>query len=260
MAQLNFKEIIEKTPGLTDEQKKMATDLFGIESLTTLIEETSMHRANEAFAATKAEMQANWDRANTEYISMQEKVANHDATAAELTKAKADLAAATERLKTANPNIDIEKMTKDITEVVRNEARTLEMGRGAIELDALECADEHRQLFGSNLSVRQLVQDALAAKKSPKEYWEEHYKVTDKRNEVTKAAHDKEIADAVESGYKKRIAEEANPSTRPLTASRDPFWVPKETGKQDAINPWDEGAPPVEETTLMNELQASRGQ
>lgn len=254
---LNFKEMIDKA-GLTDEQKKAAAELFGVDSLTKLIEEDALHQANEAFVADKTKLQANWDRANTEFLKMQERVTNYDATEKELTDARKALADATEKLKTANPNIDLDKLTKDITEVVRGEARTLEMGRGAIELDALECVSAHRDLFGQQLSVRQLVQDALAAKKPVVAYWEEKYNVPAKRTEVAAAAHNKELSDAEERGYKKRIGEEANPATRALSPSKDPFWVPK-PATTEAMQPWEATEAPAEETVLLNELQAARG-
>lgn len=254
---LNFKEMVEKA-GLTDEQKKVATELFGTESLTKLIEEGAMHAANEAFTGEKARLQANWDRANTEYIAMQEKVADHEATAKELAEAKKALGEASEKLKTAMPALDLDKLTKDITAVVRGEAATLEMGARTTELDALECVAAHRELFGQNLSVRQLVQDALAAKKSPTAYWEEKYQVANKRTEVQKAAHDKEIADATEAGYKKRIGEEANPATRSLAPSKDPFWVPK-PATTEAMQPWDATEQPAEEKALFDELSQARG-
>lgn len=255
---MNFKELIDKA-GLTPEQKAEAEKLFGVESLTKLIEEDAMHRANESFSAEKSRLQANWDRANAEYIEMQGKVTDHEATAKELADAKKALGEATEKLKTAMPALDLDKLTKDITTVVRQEAATLEMGARTTELDALECVQAHRDLFGQQLSVRQLVQDALSAKKSPTAYWEEKYGVAAKRQEVQKAAHDKEIADAQEAGYKRRISEEANPATRPLVASKDPFWVPKAADNKESMQPWEATEVPAEEATLLHELQAAKG-
>jgi hypothetical protein len=258
MPKLNFTEMIDKAAGLTDEQKKIAREVFGIESLTTAIEEQSLHVANETFRAEKATLQANWDKANSEYLAMQDQVANGDATRVELAQAKKDLAEATEKLKTANPGVDIDKLTADITKVVMDKAGTLELGRGAIELDAIECVAAHRELFGQGISARQLVQDALAAKKPVTAYWEEHYKVADKRTELSKAAHDKEMKDADEAGYKRALAEREHPGTRPLAPSKDPFWVPKPS-TTEAMQPWESEGRPAEEEALLGELMQARG-
>jgi hypothetical protein len=255
---MNWQEIIDKTPNLTDEQKKMAAEVFGIESLTRGMEESAMHTANEAFAVQKKNLQESWDQASREYVEMQEKLQNHEATASELAAAKRDLAVATEKLKTANPNIDLDKLQNDMLTKLRAENASLELGARTMELDALECVAQHRELFGQNLSVKQLVQESLAAKKSPTEYWEERYKVPEKRTEVAKAAHDKELNDAREEGYKKRVAEEAHPATRALQPSKDPFWFPKPDAKE-AQNPWDETGPAPEEAKLLEELQMARG-
>ncbi len=257
MAGIDFKTLIESAK-LTDEQKKIATEVFGIESLTRSIEESAMHTANEAFKTRKAELEGSWETANSEYLDMKAKYADHEATATELAQAKADLAAATEKLKTANPGIDIDKLTKDITAVVKHDAGMFELGRGATELDAIECVAAHRELFGQGISPRALVQEALAAKKPVTEYWEEKYKVADKRTEIAKAAsetHDREVE---ERGYRKAMSEREHPGTRALAPSKDPFWVPKPDGKE-ALNPWDSEGVPAEETALLGELQAARG-
>lgn len=254
MAGMNFTELINKA-GLTPEQKAEAEKIFGIPSLTTLIEETAMHTANEAFSARKSQLEASWNTANEEYKAM---LTSTETTAAELTQAKADLAAATEKLKTANPGIDLDKLTADITKVVMEKAGVLELGRGATELDAVECVAQHRELFGQSLSARTLVQEALAAKKSPTAYWEEKYGVAQKRSDLAKAATEQHDREVEERGYKKRISEEAHPGARTLAPSKDPFWVPK-PATTEGMQPWEATEVPADETALLNELQAARG-
>jgi hypothetical protein len=257
MAGLNWKEIIEKA-GLTPEQKLEAEKVFGTESLTKLVEESALHAADEAFKADRETLQKNWDKANAEYIAMQDKVENSEATAKELAQAKKDLAEAGEKLKAANPNIDLEKLQNDIVTRVKSEVATVELGARGMELDALDCVEEHTHLFGNRISTSQLVKDALAAKKPVQAYWNEKYGVQAKREEIAKATHDKEIADATEAGYKKALSEREHPGMRTLAPSKDPFWVPKPDGKE-ATQPWDAEGAPSEEQALLQELSAARG-
>jgi hypothetical protein len=256
---LDWKEIVEKA-GLTPEQKAQAEALFGVEGLTKLIQKSAGEIAASEYEGRRTELEASWNRANTEYLAMQDKLANHEATVGELEQAKEDLATATERLKAAAPNIDLDKLKNDIVAVVRSEAQTLEVGRGAMEIDAIECVAAHRELFGQSLSVRQLITDALAAKKPVAAYWEEKYNVPAKRDEIAKAAHDKEIQDATNAGYQRAMSEREHPGTRPLAESKSPFWVPKADKPTEGIQPWDETAAPAEERALLTELQTARAQ
>lgn len=250
---LNWKDIIAKS-NMTAEEKATAEKVFGTESLTTAIEEAAMHTANAAFEADRNKMQQQWDTANAEYVRMQN---DTSATAAELTKAKADLAEATEKLKRAG-EVDFTKVTDALRTELTDHVNKMQLGRGAYEVDAIECVAAHRELFGQTLSVRQLIEDALAAKKPVQAYWEEHYKVGEKRSEIAKAAHDREIEAAKNEGYAKRVAEEANPATRPLTESKNPFWVPKQGATNEGVNPWDATDAPPEEQALLRELTAAR--
>ena len=96
---------------------------------------------------------------------------------------------------------------------------------------AQDIADEHRELFGARIpggvtKLREEYQDAMSAHRyrgSMRQFWEEKFKVADKHNEVAAASKEKEFQDRLTTEHTKWVSEQANPMTRTLSSSRNPF-------------------------------------
>lgn len=107
---------------------------------------------------------------------------------------------------------------------------------------AQDIAFEHRQLFPDRpLNFRELRREAVAARKSVEQLWQEKYGVV--------AAREKAAADA-KAGYEARLikqgedaalakyaSEYGNPNTRPLAPSTSPFAARPVTGRDK--QPWE---------------------
>jgi hypothetical protein len=258
---LDIKGIIAKA-GLTGEEAQAAEKAFSSQALATAIEETAMHTANEAFQTERAEMQRNWDTANAEYLAMQTKVTALEtkvgATQAEKDAAAAKLAAAEKKvadLSTFDPVKFKEELLTDATKKFND----FNVGARSFELDALECVADHQQLFGTRLSAKQLALDALAAGKDPQTFWKEKFGVDAKREEIAKAAHQKELDDHGRKVLDDYLAAQNNPATRTMTDSRNPFYTPVGDGKTVA-QPWDATETPSDEQALFGELSKARVQ
>ena len=121
---------------------------------------------------------------------------------------------------------------------------------------AADIPAEHYELFGARLpgGVSGLRKEFQAAQQNNRfrgslmDFWEQKYKVADKRAEVATLAHQKELdayaADKVKARETELISQYGNPMTRPLTTSRSPF-----TNRGSAITgqsgakPGESGAP-----------------
>jgi hypothetical protein len=249
--------------GLSEEEKKTVEAAFSIEKVGKAVKDGTLAQADYSrkmneLSEERKELQAKWDTANKEYIQMQSDL---DATKAEKDAAAAEREAAAQKLKDAETKLaDADKNKFDATKFVSVEdfdkrQREIQAGQTAYFGDVLDIVAEHRKLFGQELSPKQLMLDCITAKKTPMEYWGEKYQVQAKRDTIAKEQHDKEITEAVKSGYDKRISEEANPATRQMETSKNPFYTKDAAeGKQ----PWEDEAPPASETKLLEELQASR--
>lgn len=96
---------------------------------------------------------------------------------------------------------------------------------------AQDIADDHRELFGTRLpggvtKLREEYQDAVSSRRyrgSLQQFWEEKYKVADKRNEIAAKSRQDEIDKAVADAKSKWISEQSNPMTRTPSSSRNPF-------------------------------------
>lgn len=128
---------------------------------------------------------------------------------------------------------------------------------GAIAM-AQDIADDHRELFGSRIpggvtKLREEYQSAVNDRRyhgSMRQFWEDKFKVPDKRTELAAATKQKEIDDAVTTAHTKWVSEQANPMTRTLTSSRNPFTnratppVSSSTGTPANVSnkqPWEKG-------------------
>jgi hypothetical protein len=242
--------------GLSKEDREKAEAAFNIEGLSKAVKDGVMMRSDysrkqDELTKQRKELEAKWNAANAEYIEMQITL---DSTQAEKDAAAANLADAEAKLAEAQKNqIDPSKFLS--AEEFDKRQKQIVAGQAAYFGDVLEIVADHQQLFGARLSPRQLMQDCIAASKTPMDYWNEKYNVPAKREEIAKADEAKKLTDAENKGYQKRIAEEANPATRQPRASENPFYVKDAPeGKQ----PWDEVGTPESEKALLKELQAAR--
>lgn len=259
------KELIEilDAAGLTAEQRTAAEAAFSIDALSKTVKngfkrQSDYNRDKDALRKERETLNAKWDEAQSEYTKMFD---SYTELTNDLTSTKAEKEAAAAKLAEAETKLaEAQKNQLDPTKVLTTdqfaaEQARIQAGQTAYFGDVLEIIPEHLALFGTRLSAKQLIQDAIAAKKPPMEFWEEKYGVPAKREEIAKAAEEKKMTEAETRGYQKRIAEEANPATREARPSQNPFYVAEAQGKQ----PWDEDAPSAAETKLMNELQAAHG-
>src|SRR5208282_6872505 len=187
--------------------------LAEIDGFTTVLDQGVLRqqdysRKQDDLAARRKELETNWDKANTEYQQMVAELAavraDVDATKTEKDEAARKLKEAQDKLAAA-PQFDPVAYKKEVLE----ETQKLTVGSQAYGLDALEVCAEHQTLFGTRLSPKQLIQEAMAANELPADYWSKKYNVPAKRTEIdtaAKAAHDAEVK---KSGYDARVAEEA---------------------------------------------------
>jgi|SRR5882724_965918 len=103
---------------------------------------------------------------------------------------------------------------------------------------------EHKQLFPDRpLSVRQLRNEALAAKRSVHEFWESKYKVSEARENAAKTQHEAEIAKWKAEGAKEKetelVSKFGNPETRPMVPSHSPF-TPRPADPLRKEHPWNQ--------------------
>jgi len=200
-------------------------------------------RETEAY---KAKLEENWNKANEEYLRMQTEAGT---TVAELEAAKNKLREVEDKLATV-PQIDPSKFIAK--EDMENQFRTFAAGQTAYFGDVLEIMDEHRELTGNKLNPKTLIREAMEAKKTPMEYWNEKYQVENLRSEKAKAADEARIAEIKEEARKEAMAMYANPASRPLRDSDKPFY---ERLGSDGKNPWDDNGPSDAEKNLVAALQ-----
>lgn len=119
------------------------------------------------------------------------------------------------------------------------------MERAGEGLAALEdMVIEHSQLFPTQrLNVRELRREAVAAKKSAYEYWEQKYKVPDARaaqEAARQTAHDQAIRDeAIKTAREQFATEYGTPGLAPPAASTNPFAKRPDRGRTE--QPWEAG-------------------
>ncbi len=257
-------KILEGVSGLTPEQKTAAEAAFNIDALAKTVKDGFMRqsdysRKQDELKKERERLEANWNTANEEFLAMQRELeetrASVGSTAAEKNEAARKLKEAEDKLTEAVKNqIDPSKFLSK--EDFEKQQQSVLAGQTAYFGDVLEVVAEHQALFGQKLSPKQFMQDCIAAKKTPMEFWQEKYNVASKREEIAKGAEEKKQQEWETKGYQKRIAEEANPATRQPRSSENPFYVKDAPeGKQ----PWEESETPLAERKLLEELQAARG-
>jgi hypothetical protein len=103
---------------------------------------------------------------------------------------------------------------------------------------AQDIASQHYELFGTRLpSFRELRKESVAAKKSIDQYWQEKFKVSERRAEIDAKNRADAEAKVRADERSKVISELANPMTRPPSSSRAPF-ARRGPGSETAQQPW----------------------
>lgn len=238
--------------GISGDDRAKAEEAFSIPSLADgvrkgFMRQSDYSRKQDELKKKSDQLEANWKKANDEYLRMQTDLestqAERDAAAAKLTDAEKKLSEA--------PQIDLTKvLTPDQFQEKMN---TYAAGQTAYFSDVLEIIADHASLFpGEKLNPKQLIRESMEAKKTPADYWSEKYKVEEKRTELAAAAETKKQQEWEEKGYKKRLDEEANPATRTLSSSKNPFYTPED----EKVSPWDDPTPFKAEQDLLNEIQS----
>lgn len=114
---------------------------------------------------------------------------------------------------------------------------------GEAVASAMDIASDHMQLFpGQYLNMSQLRLDARAARKPVRQYWEEKYKVTEKRQQMADAAIQERIDAAVKAKEQELMVTfgGSNPNMNALRPSNNPFVIRKSAsaGAQNK-QPWE---------------------
>ena len=103
---------------------------------------------------------------------------------------------------------------------------------------AQDIASQHYELFGTRLpSFRELRKESVAAKKPIDQYWQEKFKVSERRAEIDAKNRAEAEAKVRADERSKVISELANPMTRPPSNSRAPF-ARRGPGSETAQQPW----------------------
>lgn len=241
--------------GLSEEEATKVKEAFNIGNIGKVISEGVMRQAT--FTRKEAELEAkrktleeNWEKANTEYVAA---LSERDATAAEKDELAKKLQDAEKKL-TALPQIDPAKVVSP--EMLTAEMQKMARGQTAYFGRTLKIMREHQQLFGSDFDPEEFVMEAIEKGKTPDVLWEEKYNVSAKRKEVGEAKAKESEAKIREDERNKVLAEQANPATRALKPSSDPFYVPQVA---EGKNPWDDEAVPESESKLLQELHQVKG-
>lgn len=248
--------------GLTGEDREKAEAAFNVDALGKVLKDGVMMRSDysrkqDELAAHRKQLEANWKKANEEYIAMQRDL---DATKAEKDEAAKELKDAKDKLIAAEQAAANAPKPPDLSgyltrEQFQEELKKAAAGMTAYSGEAMETAEEIASLTGSKVGYKKVLQEAQASGKTPAEWAEEAYQLSAKRAEFAKAARDKEIADARAAERAAVLAEMANPATRTMAESTSPFYTPKPSGNGEGVQPWDMKEPAADEVALLNALK-----
>lgn len=245
--------------GLTGDERASALAAFSNDKLQKtlaqgVLRQGDYSRKMDAWSAEKKQYETNWAKANADFLQMQNDLGS---TQSERDEAARKLAEAETKLASSQvlPNPITPVTPADAPKYLTAE----DQGRFAAAQtayfgDTLEVLHEHQQLFKVPLNGKQLIQEAMQAKKSPKDYWSEKYQVEAKRGEIAAAEKAESERQIREDERKKVTGEFLNPATRPLADSNSPFWT--STGEAPK-NPWDDNAPDPTETALVASLASA---
>lgn len=244
---------------VTDPEKKAKLEaaLAEAQGFIDVIEEVNTKAETEAAArvqweADKTAMEASYKEAEKDFYEMvadkTASVKEKEEALAKLKQAEQDKLAAQARvgeLMKRPAEIDISKFQ------TVEDAKRLEAGRVAYFGKFLKIQKEHAKLFpDQDLDPEKLLIDSLTAGKPLDEYYNETYKVADRKAALAKEAQDKHDKEVDDKGYQRALAEMRNPALRVMDSSDEPFFTPKE-----AKQPWEEPDMELPETqALVKEL------
>lgn len=251
----DLKKMLEKVPAekrAAVEAALKETDVIAqeLESLSTSLETEKQKAAD--LEKTKKTYEENWEKAKKQYDEM---YADWTSTQTEREEVAKKLKDAEDKL-AAMPNIDPSKVLT--IEKYNEEQEKFAKGQVAYFGDALDAVANIERLTKTRVSPKTLVQEAMAAKKSPLEYAEEKYGLKAKEEELAKSEADKKDKEAEKRGYEKAVSELSNPATRTLESSKSPFLETKEGDKSK--QPWELTETPKDEQDFMAELVRARVQ
>jgi chromosome segregation ATPase len=251
-----------KRKALEDALKEQTEFISVLEATATELETEKSKRTE--WEADKKKIEENWRVANDEYSTI---VNDLDATQKQrdeaqkkIKDAEAAKLAAEQRLAEAIKNKPAEVDTsKFLTQEQLDEKMRQHAGaQTAYFGETLDTVAEVERITGKRISPNQLIKDSIAAKKTPREYAEETYKLAELRTDAEKKATEKRDRENEDKGYQKALAEMRNPALRTLEDSSDPFYVPK-TDK-GPVQPWEqpEGYVPEDEQKFLQELTTGK--
>jgi hypothetical protein len=124
--------------------------------------------------------------------------------------------------------------------------------------DAQDLVSDFMQLYpGQRLNLKQMRTEAKAAKQSVRQYVESKFNFTAKRDELDKAARQKEISDAVSKREQELMVQYggSNPNLQTLRPSSNPFVERKkaDAGKQ----PWEKNENEISRGRIERAVQAA---
>ncbi len=101
-------------------------------------------------------------------------------------------------------------------ETLKGYVKAEDFNKGArqyVDLTAVlnDMADEHRELFGTRLSRKELVDEAVSTGKTIEQVWEAKYNVTERRTQLAKESaekHDKDLVDKATADTEARVRSE----------------------------------------------------
>lgn len=257
-----WKKLLDDANLSPEERKKVEESIGGVDKListlnTGVMRQQEFSRQTQELKTRREALEANWKTANDEYQVM---LTDSESTKAELETAKKERDDAAKKLKDAEEKaktstVDTSKFLT--TEQFDERQRNYAAGQTAYFGRTMKIMREHKTLFGSDLDPEEFIQEAITAKKTPNEYWEEKYNVKAKRKEISDADDKRKNDEAEKRGYEKRLSEELNPNLKTLDASKQPFYEGSNDGK--SIQPWDDEQTPQAEQDFVNELKRSVG-
>lgn len=111
---------------------------------------------------------------------------------------------------------------------------------GAAIAEAADLIEDHRELYGTRLNLKQLRLDAKAAKLPIRQYWERQFKVSEKRQEISAKAQ-QEHDDKIRAEERQKLALEfgtgSNPGLVTPRPSANPFTL--RTREANGKQPWE---------------------
>jgi len=255
--------LLEKVPA--DKRAALEAELKGIDGFITELDAGFLRQddysrkldeaktAREAWETEKKLIEENWTKAKDAYDEL---VADYNTTADERKAARERLAQVEKELsehKAKTPAIDPAKVLTP--EQYKEEQAKFAAGQAGFFRDVMATAYEIEQLTKTRVNPADLMDGAFQSKKSAREYAEEKYKLTElrkKAEEEAQKAHDDKIR---QEEREKVIAQYANPHTRPLESSRDPFITKVDDQPKQ---PWEITDTPADERKMLDELSKAR--